>query len=642
MVNETEPAETAASNGSNSREEEEEEQGLLQDVQKELTQLNIDDTTCSLSTIANGAFCDPRYLVQVFLEEACTEIGDGAFEGCAGLQTVEMASTIRQIGKKCFSKCSSLDNISLPPGLKAIPKNTFSECESLVSIDVPLGVVEIGKNCFHRCVSLANVSFVANDDSSSLSQLQTIGGGAFKCCLALRCIHLPSTVRSIGKSAFLSCVSLKDVQLPHHGLQVIQDHTFFFCEALEKISLPMTVYKLGTGAFQDCKSLLHVTNAQGLQHMGERAFKNCTKLGSVSTSLSGLVSIGYSALSDCHRIVQIDLQDGLTEIPARCFANCERLRYVSIPNTLDTIGTQAFSWCTALLGIRLPPTKVFIGNAAFVGCESLMSISISSCSMSSLPLDISATLFSKCKNLLSFTRGYDLRKVLCDRYADLPVHQACYDSWHTTVDDLTAAITAPSSERPTDFFAMTPFHILVTCAKLRPDLLQVLLDYYPAEVVWMKDISRQDILGYIFRNMKSLSPDANIFVEMVLEKTVLDVMHGYGLTSWRSDICSQLDSIIRSQGRDRWLPDLLDGVIGSLARYKKLEMTSVLDLALWKWSLDSFLQMDRAECWSLNRAELVIPSVVSFLWDESTLPTSIIGERSNRLVGFVGKSVIER
>lgn len=607
------------------------EEHIDDQIPQEVKELVIDD-----SFLAEGAYRDAWYLMTVTIGESAQSIGDSAFENCTALVSVDMmmCTRLKHLGKRCFAKCSSLANVRLPPLLEGIPDHAFSECTSLVSVEIPSTVSEIGKNAFNRCLRLAKVSFLEE------SILHTVGVGAFKFCMVLRHIDIPSTVKVIGKSAFVSCVRLVEFEVPF-GVTVIPDHTFFFCEHLQKIVFSSTVHTIGTAAFQDCQRLLGVTNAKGLTQIGERAFKNCKELRRVASSPPGLVSLGDHAFLDCrHLMVHVHLQEGLKEIPSRAFYNCNSLLAISIPDSVNVIGTEAFLQCKSLLGMELSAhAPLHFGENALKGCASLVNISIGA------QMTIaSANNFSACKymqlnrinmrgmdlrgartgrellEMYSQRTGADLMEALRDRYADLPVHEACYRASHTTVDALVQAIRQNDSSSLTDFFGMTPLHILATSSNLRTDLLEVLLDHSPAEVIWMETRYRSDMMDFVFRNR---SADAKAFVKTVIQKTILEgIVDGWGLDKWRRSMDSQLEALTRLQGRQQWHPELLRGIITSLAKYSMMETTSVLDLALWKWTL-SELEMNREECLSLSRAELVIPNVMGFLWDGSA-PMSFI------------------
>ena len=62
-----------------------------------------------------GRLCVPRTI---------TSIGNGAFEGCAGLISVSIPDSIEYIGEDAFSGCSGLTSITIPKDTRI----SFSSC----------------------------------------------------------------------------------------------------------------------------------------------------------------------------------------------------------------------------------------------------------------------------------------------------------------------------------------------------------------------------------------------------------------------------------------------------------------------------------------------------------------------------------
>ena len=63
---------------------------------------------------------------------------------------------------------------------------------------------------------------------------------AFYGCKSLKCIKVPSSVRSIGYQAFYDCEELEDVELVE-GLSTVGVNAFWNCVSLQYIQLPSTV-----------------------------------------------------------------------------------------------------------------------------------------------------------------------------------------------------------------------------------------------------------------------------------------------------------------------------------------------------------------------------------------------------------------
>jgi hypothetical protein len=85
----------------------------------------------------------------------------------------------------------------------------------------------------------------------------------------------------------------------------------------------LPVKEIGYEAFKECSSLYSITLPEGLEKIGERAFKGCS-------------------------FEQITLPQTLTEISRAAFAMCENLTEITIPQSVTTLGVQTFAYCTHL------------------------------------------------------------------------------------------------------------------------------------------------------------------------------------------------------------------------------------------------------------------------------------------------------
>ena len=111
------------------------------------------------------------------IPSSVTEIGEGAFYGCTGLESVTIPSSVTVIGKEAFLLCCWLESVTIPPSVTEIGRRAFEGCSSLESVTIPSSVTEIG-------------------------------GAAFWGCTGLESVTISSSVTKIGESAFAGCSSL--------------------------------------------------------------------------------------------------------------------------------------------------------------------------------------------------------------------------------------------------------------------------------------------------------------------------------------------------------------------------------------------------------------------------------------------------
>ncbi len=137
---------------------------------------------------------------------------------------------------------------------------------------------------------------------------------------------------------------------------------------------PYTITALAQRAFIGYK-LAAVTLPDGLQSIGEEAFRGCSELTAIDIPAS-VTSIGEDAFYDCTSLTAVTLPDGLESIGNRAFCVCSALTSIDIPASVTSIGENAFNGCTSLTDVTLPDGLQSIGDNAFRGCSELTSIDI--------------------------------------------------------------------------------------------------------------------------------------------------------------------------------------------------------------------------------------------------------------------------
>jgi LPXTG-motif cell wall-anchored protein len=179
-------------------------------------------------------------------------------------------------------------------------------------------------------------------DFSGCTGLTTLNSNAFKDCARLTAIRLPETVATLGSNAFSNCSELVSADLP--GLTDTGTGAFNLCAKLTAVHMSKVV-KIGQDAFNSCSSLTEIQLPEGLQSIGYSAFTSSgireIVLPDTVTSL-GMYCFSYTPLE------KITLSSGLAELPYQCFNQCKSLKYISIPQSVTTIGSGCFGGCTSL------------------------------------------------------------------------------------------------------------------------------------------------------------------------------------------------------------------------------------------------------------------------------------------------------
>ena len=283
--------------------------------------------------------------------------------------------------------------------------------------------------------------------------MTSIGNYAFEYCSSLTSVTIPESVTSIGNWAFSDCSSLPvennlryadtylveavDKTLPTYsikeGTKWIGGRAFSDCSSLTSITIPNSVTSIGNYAFSGCSSLPVENNLryadtylveavdkelftysikEGTKWIGTSAFEYCSRLTFI-TIPNSVTSIGYMAFYDCTSLAKTNYIgdiDGWCDIefgngsanPMCCshnfYINDQEVKDLVIPNTVDRIHNYAFYGCSSLISITIPNSVTSIGEEAFYGCSRLTSITIPNSVAS-----IGSSAFSYCSRLTSVT-----------------------------------------------------------------------------------------------------------------------------------------------------------------------------------------------------------------------------------------------
>ena len=199
-----------------------------------------------------------------------------------------------------FDGCTSLTSVTALSEIESIGDGAFQNCSSLTGIDFPGTLTSIGSSAFHGCASLVSVP--------NLSKVTNMGWGAFYECKKLRASVDLSSLQSIPGYAF--CYAPVKIVGLCDSLQSIGDWAFIWSNVA--VQLPETLEKIGNYAFYG---------------------------GTLPEQLSipdSVTSVGMSAFSGVDGVKDVTIGRGLTKIPSGMFDK-STVQKITIENSRDDI-----------------------------------------------------------------------------------------------------------------------------------------------------------------------------------------------------------------------------------------------------------------------------------------------------------------
>lgn len=348
-----------------------------------------------MRSIPDNCFSGCKLLTQVRLKNTLQSIGEYAFYG-AGLKEVEIPDSVTTIERSTFNFCEGLTAVkfSANSSLREIKRRAFANAK-LKEFIAPQNVVEICQGAFLNCRELAFVSLnkslrVLGSDQNSTqsvgvfensglskvvlpSGLEEIKGNAFKSCVSLETIELPSSVKYLGDGcfqesgiisitiplkvqsvppyAFYGCTSLRKVQFEEYSFREIGDYAFAKT-SLATFNSPLYLESIGSYAFSDCPKLTSVTFGKSVHLFGEGCFQRSgLKCVTIPSQVKALPD---KMFAECERLAKMYFENdsSLEVIGEGCFHNAG-LSFFIAPDSLRTISYRAFCNCKHLSSVAL-------------------------------------------------------------------------------------------------------------------------------------------------------------------------------------------------------------------------------------------------------------------------------------------------
>ncbi len=332
----------------------------------------------SVTHIEAGAFANSG-LKELVRADEIVVIGDGAFEGCKGLQSFTVGANTR-CGKDVFVGCSALENVIFKASV--VSAGLFRDLPALRAVTFEgNGTVSIGAHAFANSGKTAGLTLAFGDVT-----ITEIGTGAFVGVqFNENTFTLPVGLQTLGTGVFTGS-NIQTLVIPnglHLEKLLLSGETYTGMSVI--VAEDNTQYAVDNGALYalngENKTLLSVFE----EHTGvfDLSGTNVTRIGKYAFAGSNVTAVKLSANTETDGIEEgafaytdietIDFNGvQLTVVPDYAFA-CSKITGIVLPDSVQTIGRYAFA-NTKITEIIIPTNVTQIGAYAFAECADLSTV----------------------------------------------------------------------------------------------------------------------------------------------------------------------------------------------------------------------------------------------------------------------------
>lgn len=260
---------------------------------------------------------------------------------------------------------------------RAIPLSTVGAIEIPAELDgFPVGA--IAPYAFRGCINLTSITIP--------SCVTNIGWNAFEDCKSLTSISLPPSMRNVPNWLVAGCSSLEELVIPE-GVTTVGNYIIRDCTSLKRLVLPSMLRSAADSAFADAPALMEVVGLEDVEscNMGYSVFSGDSSLKRIDLSHVYLGGGGNGFLQDCMALGEVVMPLTGCAIGERFFAGCTSLTNVVGAWRVCAIGKGAFTGCSSLERFVIygngfsPSADMAVTNDTFVACNSIGTFAFVGC-----------------------------------------------------------------------------------------------------------------------------------------------------------------------------------------------------------------------------------------------------------------------
>ncbi|MDE7162880.1 MAG: leucine-rich repeat protein [Clostridia bacterium] len=305
-----------------------------------------------LYMVGSGVFAGCTSLKDITIGNN-TALGSAMFSGCTSLESVTV--NCASVPAYAFSGCTSLKEVTFTAKNTVIGMGAFENCAlETATVDANASLSTIGHYAFRGCRRLETfenlgtpeIGYGAFDGVTSMNgRLIAEDGTLYYAPLTVTAATL-SGVTAIAPNALSGRTLDGLTELDLSNIQSIGNGAFRGLKGLTSVILPQNLTEIPANAFNGCTDLTQITIPAGVTKIGDGAFYGCTSLATVTYDGTAVKEIGVSAFENT-AITELDLPASVKVLGDEAFARNTKLTRVNLPSVED-MGTAVFAFCPLL------------------------------------------------------------------------------------------------------------------------------------------------------------------------------------------------------------------------------------------------------------------------------------------------------
>ncbi len=294
-----------------------------------------------VTKIGSRAFSSVTNIISVRIVYGVTNIGIYAFRNCTNLAELRLPSSITVMGAACFNGCSRLLTVysaAITPAFTSSNSSCF-DTSTTRRLLIPWGADE---STYRSVAAFSTSAFPTITLSSAAWDFRLTSGAN---------VVISKASSSTSEDHEATIIGFQPMSTNPTSAQGILSLTASRTK-LSALDRYFTYKAVAPSAFNGNTELtgLTLTNATGIEQLGEACAANCPNLVSANIP-SGVV--GKDAFARDSALTSLTLGSRVTRLESMCFYACTSLTGMTIPASVTYVSPYFIDGCTKLNVIRV-------------------------------------------------------------------------------------------------------------------------------------------------------------------------------------------------------------------------------------------------------------------------------------------------